>query len=270
MNKSLLALLSTTLLLSPLANAAGVVMEMTGKDASGELTERTMIYALKNRIRMDDVELDGEAVESSMIFLGDRFLYVDHEDKSYIVMDETMLDQVSSKIDEAMKEMEKQLAGMPPEQRAMVEQMMKGQMPGMMDEPDARAPAHKIKAMGKSKWRSYDCRQYAVFEGAEKTQEVCAADLDEIDSADDVMSAFRSMAAYMTKMTESLPMGSDEDVNPVELMDQMEGFPVHTVEYRNGRVVSETSLESVVEQDLDKKQFAAPEGYRRQDPFATP
>lgn len=267
MNKSLLALFSTALLLSPLAYAGGVVMEMTGKDGSGNQTERSKIYALSNMIRMDDVS--GEAVESSMIFLGDRFLYVDHENKSYIVMDEAMLDQVSAKIDEAMREMEKQLAGMPPEQRAMVEQMMKGQMPGMMDSEDA-APAHRVKKMGAGRWKSYGCRQYAVFEGAEKTQEVCAADLDEIDGADEVMAAFRQMAAYMTKMTESLPMGDGEHVNPVELMDQMEGFPVHTVDYRNGQVVSETSLESVVEKDLDKKLFAAPEGYRRQDPFATP
>ena len=267
MKKSLLASISTSLLLSPLAYASGVVMEMTDKDASGEETEHTRIYAQSNRIRMDD--LAGEAVESSMIFLGDRFLYVDHKERSYIVMDEAMLNQVSAKIDEAMQEMQKQLAAMPPEQRAMVEQMMKGQMQGMMGSEDADPPRHKIKKMGKSKWRSYDCRQYAVFEGTEKTQEVCAADLDEIDGADDVMAAFRQMAAYMAKMTESLPMGSDEDVNPVELMDQMDGFPVHTVEYQNGRVVSETSLDSVVEKDLDEKLFAAPEGYNRDDPFGS-
>ena len=56
---------------------------------------------------------------------------MDHKDKSYIVMDEAMLDEVSAQMSEAMKEMEAQLASMPPEQRAMVEQMMKGQMQGM-------------------------------------------------------------------------------------------------------------------------------------------
>ena len=51
-------------------------------------------------------------------------------------------------------------------------------------------------------------------------------------------------------------------------MDQIDGFPVHTIDYDNGVVVSEMSLDSITEQDLDEELFAAPKGYRRQDPFA--
>lgn len=267
MKKLVATLISTLLLLSPLA-FAGVVMDLVTMNASGLETDRTRIYAQGEMIRMDEVS--GDEAAGSMIFLGNEFLYVDHQDKSYIVMDEAMLDEVSTKISAAMKQMEAQLASMPPEQRAMVEQMMKGQMQGMIEQPAPSSSAPRVEAKGSGEWKSYKCRQYAVFEGAEKVQDICAAQLADVDGADEVIETFRNMAAYITKMTESMPMGSDDRINPGELMDEIDGFPVHTIDYENGAVVGETSLDSVTEQDFDEGMFAVPEGYRRQDPFGSP
>jgi hypothetical protein len=264
MKKSVLTSISMFLLLSPLAYA-GVVMDLVTRNASGQETDRSRIYAQAKVIRMDEVR--GDEAAASMIFLGNEFLYVDHRDKSYIVMDEAMLDEVSAQISDAMKQMEAELANMPPEQRAMVEQMMKGRMQGMMGQQGTPSPEPRVEAMGSGEWQSYSCEKFAVFEGPEKTQDLCAAELDEIEGAEEIIEAFRNMAAYMTKMTESMPMRSQEGMNPGELMEQIEGFPVHTIDYENGRVSRETSLDSVTEQDLDEGLFAAPEGYRQQDPF---
>jgi len=252
------------LCVSSVANA-GVVMDMVTRDASGTVTERAKIYAQSDKVRMEEGG-NGDA-EATMIFLGDRFIYVDHSDKTYVVMDEAMLDEVSAKMNEAMKEMEAQLASMPPEQRAMVEQMMKGEMQGMMAQQGEEAPAPRVEATGSGTWQSYDCQEYAVFEGGEKTQQICAAALDDVDGADEVIEAFRNMAAYISKMTESMPMQPAGQLNPGELMDQIDGFPVHTVDYENGKIVREASLDSVLEQDLDEALFSAPAGYRQQDPF---
>jgi len=246
---------------------AGAVMDMVIKDASGQETERTNIFAQSGKIRMDGGSGEGSRV--SMIFLGNEFLVLDHKDKTYIVMDEAMLDEVSSRIDAAMKEMEEQMASMPPEQRAMMQQMMKGQMQGMMGQKGTVSPPPRVEATGTGQWLSGTCKQYAVYEGDEKTQDVCAAALSEIEGSDVVMRAFRSMAAYVKKMTESMPMGSGDSVNPGELMDQIDGFPVHTIEYENGEVAGEVTLESVGEQDLDETLFVAPADYRRQDVFGS-
>ncbi|MCP4299634.1 MAG: hypothetical protein GY783_03535 [Gammaproteobacteria bacterium] len=64
-----------------------------------------------------------------------------------------------------------------------------------------------------------------------------------------------------------MPVRSDDRINPGELMDEIDGYPVHTIDYENGVVARERSLDAVNEQDLDQAMFAAPEGYRRQDPF---
>ena len=264
MQKSLALLVSILLLMASAANA-GVVMDLVSTNASGQETERSRVLTQSGKLRMEQLEADES--EATMIFLGDRFLYIDHDRKSYVVMDEAMLDQVSVQMNEAMKQMEAELARLPPEQRAMVEQMMQGQMPGMGAEQAAPPPAPRVERMGSSEWKSYDCEKFAVFEGGEKTQEICAAGLGEVDGADELIETFQDMAAYMTKMTESMPMPSDEPMNPGKLMEEIGGFPVHTIDYENGVVVGETSLESVTEQDIDEGMFAAPDGYTRENPF---
>ncbi len=267
MKTSITTSVAMLFLLSSLAHA-GVVMDMVTKKPSGDEDDRSTIYAQSKMVRIDEVR--GEEIASSMIFLGNEFLYVDHRKKSYTVMDEAMLDEVSAQISDAMTQMEAELARMPPEQRAMVEQMMKGQMGGMMGQQDTAPPAPSVKAVGSGKWQSRTCRKYAVFEGPEKTQELCAAKLDDIDGGDEVMEAFRSMAAYMTKMAETMPMDVDDGINPGELMDQIDGFPVHTTDYENGVAVRESSVDSITEKDLEPGLFTAPDGYRREDPFQQP
>ena len=68
------------------------------------------------------------------------------------------------------------------------------------------------------------------------TQQICAADLDDIDGSEEMIDAFRSMAAY--------------------------------IDYDNGVKTSVSTVDSVVEQDLDATLFAAPDGYTLRDPFS--
>lgn len=170
MMKKSAAFVSAMLLVLPPIACAGVVMDMVTRDASGQETDRTKIYAQSNKIRM---EHGGEnEASATMIFLGNEFLYVDHGDKSYMVMDEAMIDEVSAQMSKAMKEIEAQLASMPPEQRAMVEQMMKGQTQGMTGHQGEKSSPLRVEATGRGEWKSGKCREYAVFEGSAKIQQV--------------------------------------------------------------------------------------------------
>jgi len=239
---------------------AGVVMELATKNATGQETSRTSIFAQGEKVRMD--ENDSQV---SMIFLGDEFLVLDHKKKNYVVMDDEMLEQVSTQISAAMQQMQAQLADLPPAQRAMVEEMMKGKMRGLMAQGDDPSPAPRVEAIGSGEWKSHPCDKYAVFEGMEKTQEICATDFQEIEGSEEMMQAFHNMAEFVTKLTESMPMGNGGGLNPGELMDQINGFPVHTLEYENGVVTIEVLLESVAEQDIDENLFSVPTGYKKQD-----
>ena len=78
------------------------------------------------------------------------------------------------------------------------------------------------------------------------------------------------MAKFVTKLSESLPgpLASSISDNPGAVMEKVGGFPIHSVEYQFGQSTGEVSLESIKEQELDESVFAAPEGYRLEDPLA--
>jgi len=247
--------------------SAGVRLDLVRTDASGAETDRNEIFSQGGKLRIDS---GGGPFSSdvSMIFLGDRFLVIDHDEKSYIVMDEAMLTAMSAKMSEAMEQMQAQLAKMPPEQRAMAEQMMKGQMAALANLESAPPP--RVEPIGPGEWEGTPCTRYAVFEGPDKSQDVCAAPLNHIDGAADMMQAFMGMAKFVQKLSESLPgpLAASLSANPGAVMDQIDGFPIHAVEYRLGEPAGESRLESIREQELSDSEFSAPEGYRLEDPFA--
>ena len=247
---------------------AGVEMTLDTKDATGAVTESVKLYAQSGKIRMQDIG-DASGKDMSMIFVGQEFIVVDHDDKSYIVMDEAMVQEMGVKVNAAMEQMRAQLADMPPEQRAMVEQMMQGQMAGMMGAEEESIPT-RVEEMGSGSWQSRPCTEYAVFEGDQKTQQICAAPLGEVEGADEAMAAFRNMAKFINSLAESMPgpLGESMAENPMGLMDQIDGFPVRTVDYVDGQVSSETTLSTVEGRDFDPGLFDIPDGYTKQDPFA--
>ena len=247
---------------------AGVEMDLVTKDAEGAVTESVKLYAQSGKIRMEDIG-DTSGKEMSMIFVGQEFIVVDHTEQSYIVMDEEMVAALGAKVNDAMAQIQAQLADMPEEQRAQIEQMLAGQMAGMMNESE-QAPAARVEQIGVGTWQSAECTQYAVFEDFDKTQEICAAPLGDIEGADEVMLAFKNMAKFVNTISESMPgaLGANMAQNPMGLIDQIDGFPVRTIDYLDGSLMSVTTLESVQDMSLDPGLFAIPEGYTQVDPFA--
>ena len=248
---------------------AGVEMNLVTEVPAGDIEESITVLAQDGKIRMEEIG-DSSGEDMAMVFVDNKFIVIDHGNQSYIVMDEAMVAEVGSKMNAAMAEMKAQLAGMPPEQRAMVEQMMEQQMGGIMGEAEDSGPPLRVVETGSGSWESGDCTQYSVYEGDEKTQEVCAAALSDVEGADEALEAFTSMAKFMKSLAESMPgpMGASMAENPMLLMEQIDGFPVHTVDYANGAIASETTLKSVEEKSLDPALFTVPDGYVQQDPFA--
>ena len=242
---------------------AGNVIEMSTRDMNGKELDRVTFYTEAVRSRMDQNGADGSF---SIIFLDDEFLYLDHAQKNYMVMDEAMLEGIGAQISEAMKEMEAQLAALPPEQRAMVEQMMSDEMkgPGMT----ADMPALEIRKLGSDRWQSYDCTLAEMLENGTKIQEICSVDYDEVDGSGDVRGSFVRMADLLGKLYDAIPYGGQGVRNPMEMLNELDGFPVRAVEFENGKPVRETILESSTEKTIDASIFALPPNYARVDPFA--
>lgn len=243
---------------------AGVVIEMGAKDSSGRETPGDRIQAQSGMVRVD---LAGTGDSMSMIFRDEAILIVDHKKKTVAKLDQAAMEEVSSQMNEAMRQMEEQLASMPPEQRAMVEKMMKGKMKGMMpDQAEGDDVSYRVESVGSGQWQTYSCSKYAAYLGSEKIQEICAAPISQVDGAEEAMEAFKAMAKSMKKMLESVkgPFASLAD-NPMQMINQIEGFPVHTRHFEKGEPDRETFLKSSTQKSLDDSLFAAPPGYKEED-----
>lgn len=255
--KKLLALLLTSLV-GTSAAYAGVVMNLVTKDAAGNQSGEIVISADGDKVRMDQ---QSEAV--SVIFLGGEILILDHNEQVYIVMDDAMINQVTG----AMREMEAQLAAMPPEQRAMIEQMMQGQMQGMTPGSGEKPPTPRIESLGSGSWGDYSCRKYAMYEGNAKVADFCAAPFDDIQGGEQVTQALLGMMDYMQQIVDAMPpaMGAMIADNPLDYITDIDGFPVHSQTYEAGKLIEEMALESVAEADLAADLFVAPANYRKQE-----
>ena len=237
---------------------AGVALDMITRDMAGEETERSQVFAQDGFLRLDS---DGGpfASDVSLIFDGTRFLVLDHAEKTYIIMDEAMLLQITEKMNEAM-------AQLPPEQRAIAEQMMQARMGS-----NEVAPPH-VEETGSGEWDGRACSKFDVFENDIKTQEVCAAPLDKVHGAAEMMETYQAMARFVKKLSESLPgpLGASFNEYPGMVAELIGGFPIHTIEFRLGAPVSQVALESITEKALEPSMFEAPADYRLEDPFAGP
>lgn len=135
--------------------------------------------------------------------------------------------------------------------------------------PQTPTRAPRVETGGSSQWQSYSCTRYTVFADGEKTREICAASLDQIDGSGEVVAVFRKMSRFVNQMIASLPqlMTSGMVRNPMEMMDQIDGFPVHTLRFNKGKLNQEVSLESAIEQSLEENLFTPPGDYEKQDLF---
>ncbi len=250
---------------------AGVVIEMVSKDlSSNQETSTDKIYAKGNMVRIES-DPEGTTDRTTTIFRDETLFIVNHQDQTYHRMDKDSMTRMSSQMSDARKQMEAELANLPPEQRAMMERMMKGRMPGGM--PGAMGsdrPQHRIEVGGDEQVGEYSCTLYTVYRGTEKTQEVCAAPVSQVAAAEEAMDAFQAMGRFSKQLAESIqqsPLASPLD-NPFQFLDEIHGFPVLVREFDGGRISSEVFLKSATRQSLNNDLFSVPDGYKEVDPFA--
>src|SRR3954465_5865655 len=118
-----------SMLFYPVAGVAGVVVQQTGGDiGSDKPKQKTTIYIQGSKLRMDSDDPAGK--KSSVIFDGDKQVMwiVDPSEGSYREMTAAQVQQMGDQMSSMMQQMQGQLAQMPPEQRKMMEDMMKSRM----------------------------------------------------------------------------------------------------------------------------------------------
>jgi hypothetical protein len=205
---------------------------------------------------------------TEIIFRGDRreMLVIDHNKKTYTVMDEATLKELAAQMSQAMAAMEQALAAVPESQRKKMEEMMKAHMP-MQAGPVQ--PSELRKTGDTDTVNGYPCTRYEVWRGGARESELWVTGWSNIEGGDDVVEAFEGMAGFFSELIETLPdfLGAKSSADAsMQHVKEMNGFPVVTRTFADsGALEMETALKSSESVSLEPSTFEPPAGYTRQD-----
>ena len=241
---------------------AGVLMvSVTVSSDNPEEKFEQKAFVDKDRMR---VELSGDDVDQIIIFRKDKdvFWFIDNKDQTYFEMTREDLREMKAQVDEAMKEFEAQMKDLPPEQRQMMETMMKGKMP-------EKAPEMTYKKVASGeKVNQWTCDQYEGFLEGEKKMEMWTTDWKKLGLKPEDFQVMQDMADFFGEFVEDqasfLQVGAE---SPEMIADksQFAGLPVKVIDYSEGSEAHTTQLIEVKEQDFASSLFELPAGLKKKD-----
>ena len=257
---------------------AGVVYEIEVKDheQSPPRTDSMEAAVEGKNIKMEILPDESGRGRGEMIFRGDRreMVVVDHDDKSYYVVDQATLGQLAGQVSSAMGAMQEALKNVPESERRKIEEMMKQRMPSAAQAPER--PKSELKKTGeKGTHAGYPCVKYEVLRDGRKIRELWVTDWGNVEGGEDVVDTFEDMADFFKELMDSIPdfgQGGPSGDPAFEHMREIGGFPVVTREFDeyDGSLEDESTLRSARRRTLDPDAFEPPSGYKRRSMLGGP
>jgi len=233
--------------------AAGLlIVEKTMAGAGPATTNQIQIES--NRLRAESTGPRGE--KQVVIFDGARqvLLMIDDGNKTYTEMTKADAEMLGAQMADAMAQIKKQLAGLPPEQRAKIEGMMTGRGSG------AKPQYRRAGTETVGKWT---CDKYERYDGDQKTGEVCTVDPKALGltAAD-----FAVSGQFVEFFKKVVPQMADQAF-AIGTMEQQgfAGVPVkRTVTVAGSQITTE--IADVSKQTFPDASYTVPAGYQKK-PF---
>jgi hypothetical protein len=256
-----LASFATSLAICATAHA-GVYLESVDKELDGSGTPTTSrMWFDGGRMRTERNERAGD--QDIVIFKNQSLYTIDSKSKSYRVIDKATAEKMGGQVAAAKKQMEARMAAMPPEQRKKMEEMMaklgKGGAGAMM--PGAKQRQRTLKNSSRTETvAGIKCTVWEAFEDDKKEEELCAAAPGSIPGGDDVIKTFREISAMLSSFTDKLGTRSAGD-EPWRDMETINGVPILTRDFDNGKATSETRLTVARKESVPGSSFEVPAGF---------
>ena len=235
------------------AASAGVYVELVDRDVASGRTELAQKMYVQNGLGRF-VDAGGRAT-----LIKDGTLYIiDDADKSYIAFDKATMEKLALKINATMAQMKDQLAKLPPEQRAQMEQMM----PGMSGEKKWVVEALDTGKSDKVDGRA--CRIWDIKRNGELDDQLCVVPYSSLPGKENFQAMFANFAKVFEEMAKSVPMLSGMMTNEFGAQSKVNGFPVRTRAYEDGKLGNtEHSMSVWREEAIPATMFTVPAGYKQ-------
>ena len=236
------------------AASAGVYVELVDHDIKSQKSELSQkIYVQAGNGRFVDAEGHATLIKNGTFYI------VDDSDKSYIMFDKATMEQLAKKISTAMEQMKEQLAQLPPEQRAQMEQMMPGMAGG-----DRKWIVEAVDTGKSDKVEGRACRLWNIKRDGELDDQICVVPYSALPGKENFQAMFANFAKVFEEMAKSVPMLAGMMTNEFSAQAKVNGFPVRTRGYENGTLGdSEQVMKVWREETIPASMFEIPAGYKQ-------
>ena len=236
------------------AASAGVYVELVDHDITADKTTLSQkMYVQGGNGRFVDAEGHATLIKDNTFYI------IDDADKSYVAVDKATMEQLAKKISGAMEQMKEQLAQLPPEQRAQMEQMM----PGMAD-GDKKWTVEAFDTGQSDKVEGRACRLWDIKRDGELDDQLCVVPYSALPGKENFQAMFANFARVFEEMAKSVPMLSGMMTNEFGAQAKVNGFPVRTRGYENGKLGdTEHNVRVWREEAIAASMFEVPAGYKQ-------
>jgi hypothetical protein len=179
---------------------------------------------------------------------------LDKARNTYQEIDEQTMNQMAQQMAGVTAQMQAQMKNMTPEQRAMVEKMMKGKMP----QAAAAAPKTVYTSKGSGSVNGFSCTKYEGDRSGEKLSELCAALPAQLKLTPDDLQIFEKMRQFSTTLLGALASSPVRVNLPTTSGFEAgyDGFPIQRVNFDNGQAVDRSELKSITRTSFTDADFS--------------
>jgi uncharacterized protein DUF4412 len=247
-----------------LAAHAGVYLESTDKSV-GSPAEKPSVSKMwfdGGRMRTERLQPDGDS--QIVVFKSQSMYMLEPKSKSYRVIDKATAERMGAQVAEAKKKMDERLAAMSPEQRQkmqdLVDKMGSKGGSAMAGLTGAKPPERTVKNTGRTETvAGIKCTIWEATVNGKKEEELCAAPAAAMPGGDEIMKTFRDIATMLSSFTQSF--GGSGDNQPWRDMEKINGVPILTRDFNDGKVETEMRLTAVRKESVPGASFEVPAGY---------
>jgi len=244
------------LLLTASGAAAGVVLEQQAKDVTTGEVIRMTTYVEPGRLRM---EVESRAGTSITIFRADRQVVwmIQSQEGTYQEMTQSDVERMAEQLTTLRKQQEEMLKGLPPEQRAVVEEMLKQQVGG------GKHVEVSVRAVGQESVGNFSTTKYEILADGQRTAELWAAPLTQLSLHPEEHETFVQFARFFEKLSQTAGAQAGSGDLFTRYAGSIEGFPVKILSYDEGELVSEQLVVRAQRQAIAGDKFELPAGLRK-------
>ena len=240
-------------LLAAQGASAGVYVETVDHDMTANTSKlKQKMYVQNGSGRIVD------AAGRATLIKGDTLYIIDDADKSYILFDKATMQQLATKLNAELAKIKEQLAKLPPEQRAQMEQTLGTALTGQGWTVDVADTGKSDKVDGRA------CKLWNVTRNGELDEQICVAPYSALPGKEDFQKVFASFARTFEEMAKSVPMVAGMMANEFTAQVKTNGFPVRRRAYVGDNLSDvETLVKEWREEAIPASMFEIPAGYKQ-------